>query len=135
MSSGALALGVWNTVHWRSWGWAMCTIIVVFKSSGSSRFYHPWRACRFIPSCIIFCSDQIKYHKNYTSVMRKVGWIVKLESLLVGFLRVLVLGVDLVWLVNTKGWLQVLDYKWCLEVLFVFQLPLNYSYCVEVYPI
>ena len=32
------------------------------------------------------------------------------------------------------GWLQVLDFKWCLEGLFMFQVPLHWRYRVELYP-
>ena len=32
-----------------------------------------------------------------------------------------------------KGWIQVLDWKWCLEVLFLFQFTVNCSYFVKLY--
>ena len=48
-----------------------------------------------IPSCSIFHSDQIKYHHNSTLVTVKVGFLVDMAELLVGFLVGSVLKADM----------------------------------------
>ena len=43
----------------------------------------------------MLCSDKIKYHLNSTIFMGRVGCIVNMAALLVGFLGGLVIKVDL----------------------------------------
>ena len=66
--------------------------------------------------------------------MRKVGFIVNLDTLLVGLLVGLVLKVDIAVLVKKKGQLQVLDCNWLLEGIFVFHAPVYCCYIMELYP-
>ena len=74
-------------------------------------------------------------HHNYTLIMGKVGCIVYLVALLLGCMGGSVLNVDITGSVKKKGRPQVLDWKWCLEGLFLFQVPVHYIYIVELYPI
>ena len=53
----------------------------------------------------------MKYHQNSTFVTRKVGCLVNMTALLVGFLESSVLKVALAGVGNKKGRLQVLDFK------------------------
>ena len=69
--------------------------------------------------------------------MVKFGCLVYLLALLVGCMGGSFLKchkVDLDGLVNKKWKLQVLDWKWCLEGLFLFQVPIYCSYFMELYP-
>ena len=58
---------------------------------------------------ILFISNN--YHQNSTLVMEKVGCLVNLVALVVGFLGGSVQKVDLYVVVKKKGRLQVLDCK------------------------
>ena len=128
-------LGGQNTVHWHGWVWALCTIMVLFHESWSSRSCHLWRTYWCIPSCTIFCSDKIQYYQNSTLVMGKVGSLVNLTALLVGCLGGSVLNVDIDEAAKKKIPLQVLDCNWYLGGIFLIQVPVHCSYLVKLYPI
>ena len=91
-----------NTVHWRRYGWALWTRMVLFNESGYSRYFHLWITHRCILSCTIFCSDQMQSHQKSAIFMGKVGCLVNLAALLVGFLGGSVPKVDLAGEVEKK---------------------------------
>ena len=103
---------MWGLVH-HNWGYKtifigagteeLCELECCFKNSGSSISYHPWITYRCIPSCTRFCSDQIKYHQNSTLVLGKVGCLVNLVALLVGFIGGSVMKVDISGAVKNKS--------------------------------
>ena len=66
--------------------------------------------------------------------MINVGYLVNIMALLIGFLGCSVLKVDISGVVKKKGRLQILDCKWCLEGLSLFQGPVHCSYIMEIYP-
>ena len=92
-----------NTINQRRCRWALCTTMMLFNNSGSYISSHLWRNYWCIPSCTSFCSDQIKSHQKFTFLMRKVGCLVNMAALFVGFLRGSVLKVDLAGAVKKKG--------------------------------
>ena len=145
--SGAPVLDIWNTFHWRGQRWALCTRMVLFNQSGSSRSCHPWRTYRWKPSSSIFRLEKIQFHHNSKLLLGKVGRFEGLVALPVGCLGCSISQVGLDGLLkihrnmsrlhHALNWVvtSVLGNKWCLECLFVFQVPVYYIYLVEHYPI
>ena len=125
---GATSLRGWSTVYEGGWRWALCTIMVLFHHFGSSTPCHTHITYRRIQPSSSVCSYQVYYHQNSTLGMGDVGYLVGWAALLVGYLgdSILTIGVAGRWI--TFGWLQVLDYKWCLQGLLVFQVPVYCSY-------
>ena len=111
--------------------------MVLFKKSGSYRSYHPQRTYRRIPSCTIFCSDQVKSYQNSTFVMRKVGCSINMAALLVGFLGDSVLKVDLDGVVKKKkatsgfGLKVMLGVSLCVSSICILQLSCGNIYKLE----
>ena len=85
----------WNTVRQSGWRWSIFTRMVLFNLSGSSRPCWPWITHRFITSSSSFYSDQIRYCRNSTLAIGKVGCQVGWVALIVAWLEVLVLTVNM----------------------------------------
>ena len=66
--------------------------------------------------------------------MKKVVCLVNVATLLVGLLGGSVLKVHLSGVVTKKVRFQVLDCKLCMEDIFLFQVPVNCSYLVKLFP-
>ena len=94
--------GGWNTVHWRGYGWELCTRMVLFYDSGSSRSCHLWINYRCITYFTRFCSYQIQSHKYSTLVMGNFWCLVNMAALLVGCLGGSVPKFNLSGVVNIK---------------------------------
>ena len=60
--------------------------------------------------------------------MGKVGFLLVRKVLIVGFLVGSFIKFDMAGAVRKTGWLLVLDFKWCLEGLFLFQFPVDCIY-------
>ena len=66
--------------------------------------------------------------------MGKVECFVNMAEILVGCLGGSFTRVDINGEVKKNGKLQVLYWRLCLEGIFVFHVPVNWSYIVEIYP-